>query len=140
MTLHNLHYIQQLCSEMRKSIKEKKFAEFVCAFLEKLYPRQTCKAEETKTEDYLPQAKRRRLSNTKGLHDESTSALENAAGGAGVEATNSNKDVHSYTSRQEAGNSVNSCGGPRPPAWVRDALLASGIDIRHLYTSFDEKD
>lgn len=141
LTLHNLYYIQHLCSEMRQSIKEKKFAEFVCAFLEKRYPRQTCRPAETKADDHLPQAKRRRLSsNKKDMHKESGSASESATSGAGAESTSKNKGIGSCTSLQGYANNMGSCDNPRPPMWVRDALLAAGIDIRHLYTSFDEKD
>ena len=28
----------------------------------------------------------------------------------------------------------------KPPLWIRNALLAAGIDISHLYTEFDDRD
>ncbi|KAL8274259.1 hypothetical protein Esti_001848 [Eimeria stiedai] len=126
LTLHNLYYMQELCSEMRRSIKEKRFAEFTCAFLQKRYPPQSFR----RTEDQVVVgAKRRKL----------------ASGAAAPEAAKSDCEAHEGKPERTNGHSAEDNGESKltskdhllPPAWARDALLAAGIDISHLYTSFD---
>lgn len=132
LTLHNLYYLQQLCSEMHQSIKEKRFAEFVCDFLQRLYPRQT----DGREADGLQHAsKRRRLADARSLQDTTATIPKDSGAGAGTKPSTNGTDA--CTSADSAKGNLDGCGHPRPPMWVRDALLASGIDISHMYSSFD---
>lgn len=124
--------MQQLCSEMRQSIKEKRFADFVQRFLLRFYPRQTPEEGQVGTDHSEPVAKRRKVASTGA-----DSTPEGACSGECTENANVNHEVNVITSSDFNTDNAKASEGPKPPEWVRDALLAAGIDIRHLYTSFD---
>ncbi|KAL8429871.1 hypothetical protein Efla_004685 [Eimeria flavescens] len=137
LTLHNLHYMHQLCSSMRASILENRFSDFVFAFLERLYPRQTASAckrgrGEEEQENAVVHAKRRKLENGKAA----------GGGGEGMQAAaaaeENTKDERACVNRKEEREEKQPKSSP--PLWVRDALSAAGIDISHLYSSFDSNE
>ncbi|OEH77967.1 queuine tRNA-ribosyltransferase domain-containing protein [Cyclospora cayetanensis] len=140
LTLHNLFYLKHLCSEMRQSIKEHRFHEFVCGFLERLYPRQTIMADGGMS-GTQPPLKRRRLSlSAAQLQDARTStpvAPDHDAGAALRASTNNGICCSVFEGTRDI---LDTGLKPRPPQWVREALLTAGIDIGHLYFAFDESE
>ncbi|XP_026193852.1 queuine tRNA-ribosyltransferase catalytic subunit 1 [Cyclospora cayetanensis] len=140
LTLHNLFYLKHLCSEMRQSIKEHRFHEFVCGFLERLYPRQTIMADGGMS-GTQPPLKRRRLSlSAAQLQDARTStpvAPDHDAGAALRASTNNGICCSAFEGTRDI---LDTGLKPRPPQWVREALLTAGIDIGHLYFAFDESE
>ncbi|PFH33647.1 queuine trna-ribosyltransferase domain-containing protein [Besnoitia besnoiti] len=154
LTLHNLFFMHSLCVDMQKAIAAGQFKEFVRFFLQQLYPPSTARASGVRT----PQGP---APDTGGSADGSQGAAEagaeapqekemkaakgDAANPAGAKKNKQQRRAKAEHKKCERERRLASCGeeskagetsdaqAPRPALWIRDALMAAGIDITDLY-------
>ncbi|KAF8821776.1 queuine trna-ribosyltransferase domain-containing protein [Cardiosporidium cionae] len=109
MTLHNIHYMMDLCQRMRIAIREKKFEAFVRSFLREYFGCFELSEYSTEGDSTIAASSTQNRSN-EGLSNESKVDMSN-----GNDRSRSTK------------NTI--------PAWVHDALLEAGIDISDMLVS-----
>jgi len=111
LTLHNLYYMKHLMLAMREAILEKSFTAFARSFVRRYFPSQKAFQETSVASK----------GGRRGDETDATGLPESKKGSDSDEA-----------SEEKSGK--DGC----PPVWVREALLAAGIDIRDMYDWWDK--
>lgn len=126
LTIHNLTYMFDLCKGMRQAISENRYPEFVKLYLRRQF--RSALIESSNPDSQTPSNPNSvQSASSKPTFSEYTSleSTESISTKSRVSSTAASTSSLTDSDEMEA--------APCPPVWVRDALLAGGIDIHGMY-------